>query len=266
MSMDLKGFIPFTNWDSLILPATGIDWVLARKPVREFLVNLPIIGRFFDRFLNVDNLYDGVTGSFGYSKDATDWKTSLDIEPLINNLHSAGFITSICQTSNTYFHLMMIRHGAVFQIQDPWPTSWYGAVWQQSVPRDIILGNTVGEAYTKGISHVGTLYLGGGENNEPQWWWDDAENVVYFGDPDLRVFVPENEYSSENYWEKPKSLEFDDETTYHGHSPFGATKYPREKKEETFVIKYLWILIIIAIIIILLIVLAAMGRRKRVKK
>jgi len=266
MSMDLKGFIPFTNHNSLIIPATGMDWVLARKPVREFLVNRPLTGWFFDIFFNVDNYNDGVTGAISYSKEPTDWKTALQIESSIDNLHSAGFITCICQTSNTYLHLMLIRHGSVFQIQDPWPTSWYGAVWQQSVPRDIILGNTVGEAYSKGISHVGTLYLGGGENNQPQWWWDDAENVVYFGDPDLRMYVPENEYSSENNWEKPKTLESAKETTLQGHTPFGATKYPHEKEPVTFTAKYLWLVIILSLIVILLIVLASMGRVKRVKK
>ena len=266
MSMDLYGFIPFTNHNSLLIPAMGMDWVLARKPFREFLVNRPLLGGFFDIFLNVDNLYDGVTGALSYSKEPTDWKTALEIEQLIENLHSTGFITCICQTSNTYFHLMIIRHGSVFQIQDPWPTSWYGAVWQQSVPRDIALGNTVGEAYTKGISHVGTLYLGGGENNEPQWWWDDAENVVYFGDPDLRLFVPENEYSSMNYWEKPKTLNYEKESIYQGHTPFGATKHPHEIEPETFIGKYLWLIIILALIIFLVIVLVLMGSSKKTKK
>jgi len=265
MSMDIYGFIPFTNHNSLLFPATGLDWVLARKPLREWLVERPILGNFFGRFLNVDNLYDGVTGSIAFSKDTMKWKDALDIEPLIGNLHSAGFITCICQTSNTYLHTMLIRHGTVFQVQDPWPTSWYGAVWQQSIPRDIILGSTVGEAYTKGISHVGTLYLGGGENNEPQWWWDNYENVVYFGDPDLRMYVPENDYSSKNTWEKPRTLDLSKEMEFEGHTPLGANKHPHEIQPSTFLSEYLWLIVILALIVFLVIVLASMGRVKKIK-
>ena len=75
--------------------------------------------------LNTENLYDGLTGTLSFSKYPLAEKNASDMEQLMGNLHSAGFITSICQTSNTYFHLMMIRHGSVFQVQDPWPTSWY---------------------------------------------------------------------------------------------------------------------------------------------
>jgi hypothetical protein len=206
MSMDIVGFYKFTNIRTLIRPPNGMDHALARKPVREWLVERPILGGLFSRIFTVDNLYDGVTGSLSYSKDATAAKLSFAIDEELENLHSVGFITSICQTSNTYLHLTIIRHGSVFQVQDPWPTSWYSTVWQQSIPRDIILGDTVGEAYAKGISHVGILFLGGGQDGGPQWWWDDAENVVYFGDPNLRIYVPENEYSDKNTWDKPKSL------------------------------------------------------------
>ena len=86
MSMDMKGIIPYTNHNSFILPATGLDWVLARKPIREFLVNRPILGRFFSiLFQNVDNLYDGVTGSVKYSKEPLAWKTAPEIEEHLDN-------------------------------------------------------------------------------------------------------------------------------------------------------------------------------------
>ena len=261
MSMDLYGFIPFTNHNSLIIPATGMDWVLARKPVREFLNN---IIPFIDPF-NVDNLYDGVTGSLSYSKYPLVNKNATEIEENLKNLHSAGFITGICQTSNTYFHLMMIRHGSVFQVQDPWPTSWYGAVWRQSIPRDIILGYTVGEAYSRGLAHVGSLYLGGGEDG-PQWWWDDAENVVYFGDPDLRMYVPSQEYATieGNNWDKDdvKPIKRSEMVEINGHTPFGATSHTKAQKEMNFFEKNMFILVILTIIILLLIALALMGRKK----
>jgi hypothetical protein len=268
MTSDIYGFIPFTNHNSLILPATGMDWVLARKPVREALVNIPILGRLFDAFIDVDNLYDGVTGSLSFSKWPLVNKNATQIEENLKNLHSAGFITGICQTSNTYFHLMMIRHGSVFQVQDPWPTSWYGAVWRQSIPRDIVLGYTVGEAYSRGLSHVGSLYLGGGEDG-PQWWWDDAENVVYFGDPDLRMYVPSDEYAiiEGNNWDKedvkPISRSaVEDAENIDGHTPFGATSHPKAEKEMNWFEKNLFILIILAIVILLILAISLTGRKK----
>ncbi len=259
MSMDMKGFIPYTNHRSLFIPATGMDWVLARKPVRERINDLLDMFRLIPFRLRDDNLYDGLTGTLLYSKYPLASKNSRDIEPLLDNLHSTGFITSICQTSNTYLHLMIIRHGSVFQVQDPWPTSWYGAVWRQSIPRDIILGHTVGEAYTRGISHVGTLYI----TEDPQWWWDTAENVVYFGDPDLRLYVPDTEYSNANYWEKPDSLRYDEETSIKGHMPYGVMNYPHEKEQESFWQTYCVVIFAVVLIILLFLFLVALRRKEK---
>jgi len=164
----------------------------------------------------------------------------------------------MCQTSNTYLHLSLIRHGSVFQVQDPWPTSWYGAVWRQSIPRDIILGDTVGEAYSKGISHVGTLYI----SDPPQWWWDTAENVVYFGDPCLRMYVPNTQYSDKNTWELPQSIEYDISTDFEGHTPFGALDHPHENDE--FGIGYiLFYLLAICGILFICVVLIRSKRKKK---
>ena len=257
MSMDIKGIIPFTNYNSLLMPATGYDWALARKPVRELLNKLiPFIDPF-----ETDNRYDGVIASLEFSQFQNDWKTSIEIESLLDNLHSVGFITSICQTSNTYFHLSLIRHGSVFQIQDPWPTSWYGTVWGQSIPRDIILGDTVGEAYTKGISHVGILYI----SDPPQWWWDVSENVVYFGDPELRMFVPGTEYSDANNWKQEDTLplRYNTEVSVSGHMPFGATSYPNQKEPMTFLQKYQLLIIAIIVIVILAIIAVVLTRKKK---
>ncbi|MCD6237071.1 MAG: hypothetical protein J7K13_03860, partial [Thermoplasmata archaeon] len=220
MTMDLNGIFPFTNIHFPLIPATGKDWVLARKPIRELLNKIiPIVDPF-----RVDNLYDGLTGTLFFSKFPLVWYNATSFDKQLNNLHSVGFITSICQTSNTYFHLVIIRHGSVFQVQDPWPTSWYGAVWRQSIPRDITLGCTVGEAFTRGISHVGILYI----KDPPQWWWDTGENVLYFGDPDLMIYVPSTEYSDANHWEQKdvQPLRYDSKAYVDGHMLYGATSHP----------------------------------------
>jgi hypothetical protein len=262
MSMDIKGIIPFTNYNPLIfpMPATGMDWVLARKPLREFVNRIILPNRPNFPFPNIDNLYDGLTGTLSFSKYPLAWKNAQEIEQGLGNLHSLGFITSICQTSNTYLHLMMIRHGSVFQVQDPWPTSWYGAVWRQSIPRDIILGYTVGEAYARGIAHVGTLYLA----DPPQWWWDTMENVVYFGDPDLRMYVPDTAYSDQNHWRQDDTepLRYDATILIDGHAPYGPMWYPNETQPPTFLQEFFWI-IIAFITIAVLIVIALVFNRKQ---
>ncbi|MCD6468117.1 MAG: hypothetical protein J7L32_02235, partial [Thermoplasmata archaeon] len=255
MSMDIKGFIPFTNIRVPLLPAMGMDWVLARKPVREFINRMiPFINPF-----NTENLYDGVIGTLLFSRFQYRDRNATEMDDSLSNLHSMGFITSICQTSNTYFHLVLIRHGSVFQVQDPWPTSWYGAVWRQSIPRDLVLGCTVGEAYTRGISHVGTLYI----TDPPQWWWDTAENVVFFGDPDLRVFVPSTEYSDANHWEHSdvQPLRYDGSSSVYvdGHMPYGATNYPHARESGNLLTQ----IVIVAALIIAVVAAVFIIIRKR---
>ena len=250
----IHGMFPFTNV-RMPLPPMGPAWVIARKPFRELLNNvIPLVDPF-----EVDNLYDGVVGTSNYALYMYKMYNAAEIEENLENLHSAGFITGICQTSNTYFHLMLIRHGSVFQVQDPWPTSWYGTVWRQSIPRDLALGYTVGEAYTRGISHVGILYI----TDPPQWWWDNAENVVYFGDPDLRVYVPGTEYSDANNWDRPDTLRYNADVSIEGHMPFGAVGYPHEKTPTTFWQQYLWVIVALAAIIILVIVAMSLGRKQK---
>jgi len=131
----------------------------------------------------------------------------------IDNLHGAGISGSSCLISNTYLHISMIRHGSAFQVIDPWLTSWYSNFAIETFMRDIALGLTVGEAYANGIHHVGIEYLTG------QWWWDIFENVVYFGDPDLRVYSPQ--YS----WDMPDVVSVDG-LDIDGHTPGGASEHP----------------------------------------
>ena len=259
MTLDMYGYIPFTSVKSALIPAMGLDWVLATKPLRSAINR---IVPFFDLF-NTDDTYDGLTGTIHYSKYPLSDKNASQIEENLDGLHNMGFITSICQTSNTYFHLMMIRHGCVFQVQDPWPTSWYGAIWRQSIPRDIILGDTVGEAYTKGMSHVGILYIGD-NGDPPQWWWDTAENVVFFGDPNIRMYVPDTSYSEENTWEKPQPIAHDSDLIVDGHCLFGNIdkSYPDEIAPATLFDKLLYV----ALAVVLLIGLALLSPLIRKRK
>ena len=253
MSMDLRGVIPLTNIRLPGLPPVGYDVLLARKPVREFLNRLI---PFFDPF-RVDNLYDGIVGSLFFSRLHLNFYNGTQFDDALKNLHSLGYITSICQTSNTYLHLTIIRHGSAFQVVDPWPTSWYGGVWRETIPRDLALGCTIGEAFTRGISHVGILHL----TDPPQWWWDNYENVVLFGDPALRPFVPSTRFSSANHWEREDAqpLRWDGEKDLFvdGHYLFGATSYPHVRKP-------LDITLVIAIIaVIAMIVVTCLWIRKK---
>jgi len=126
----------------------------------------------------------------------------------LENIHSTGFLAGSCLIANTYLHLSLIRHGGVFQVIDPWVTSWYASYGYEIFMRYLALNMTVGEAYQKCMEFVGIQYLTG------QWWWDILENVVYFGDPNLRVYVPK--YG----WERPESLDYSNRLWIDGHTPY----------------------------------------------
>ncbi len=251
MTRDLKGAIPLTNIPFPFVK-TGLDLVLAKKPFREFLNKLiPLIDPF-----EVDNLYDGVIMTDYFSQYGAKACNGLKIDNALGNMHSCGFITSACEASNTYLHTSLIRHGSSFQIMDPWATSFYASVWVQSIPRDIVTGDTIGEAFVKGISKVGILYI----TDPPQWWWDKLENVCFFGDPDLRPFVPENKHSLKNNWnlKQVQSLCYDSELNINGHMPFGATSYPHKidmdsKLDTQSVIIGIMVLVSILIIVVVMI-------------
>ena len=108
----------------------------------------------------------------------------VDFDKALKNIHSTGVLAGSCSIANTFLHTSLVRHGSAFQIIDPWTTSWYVAQALQMFPRSLLLGATVGEAYEEAISAVGISYLDGG------WWWDISENVIYYGDPKLRVYSP----------------------------------------------------------------------------
>jgi len=192
---------------------------------------------------------------------ASDFYNGYTLDEALGNLHSCGYITANCLTANTYYHLTMIRHGSPYQIVDPWATSWYSSAWIQSIPRDLALGDTIGEAYVNGIKNLGILYI----SDPPQWWWDTAENVVYYGDPDLRVYVPGTDYSNANYWEEDDTdaLRYDEELSINGHMPFGAVDHPNQKEPPTILHEYLWLIITSIVIIILIVALVTLYRRKK---
>jgi len=266
MTMEVHGFLPalLGNPNMQGLFPIGEDYWPSERPILHRLTNLPIIKWFMPGWLkNPDYYKDGLVGAHTITTLAAS-STSLTgytLDDGLENIHSCGWINTACLPAYNLMHLTMVRHGSVFQVIDPWPTSWYGSFWQQTIPRDIILGDTIGEAYEKGIRHVGILY----NTEPPQWWWDVAENVCFFGDPDLRPFVPDTKYSDANYWTKGETepLRYDSELDVDGHMPFGATGYPHEKEPLSFWLEYL--AVIVGIIVIVIVLVAVVFYRKKKK-
>ncbi|MEM2868808.1 MAG: hypothetical protein QW379_00085 [Thermoplasmata archaeon] len=155
---------------------------------------------------------DGVVIAIINQEPQTVAYGGLDFDRALENVHSMGFNGGSCLIANTYMHLTMVRHGSVFQVIDPWLTSWYASFAMATFARGIALGYTIGECYAEGIKHVGIEYLTG------QWWWDIFENVVFYGDPRLRVWSPING------WDEPVPLRAG--TSVGGHNPFGASGHP----------------------------------------
>lgn len=246
MAVDINGVLPYTSLSSFLVPSSNMPYVASYEPLKVFLNDLiPKIDPFDD-----DNLYDGVVGSFAQSKFQYDRYSSYDIEKNLENLHSTGFITSMCNTGYTYFQLMLLRHGSVFQIQNPWSSSVYSSVWMQSIPRDIVSGASLGEAYTSGLKHVGSIILS--DKSDSQYWWDSNQNLIYYGDPDLRVYVPNSDYDGSNSWEKPVFLK-ESNPNIDGHTVFGAESYPHQRHPTSFFEKY-FLIILVSLIILVLIV------------
>ena len=162
--------------------------------------------------------HDGVIIAIAQQQQTVSYN-GLDFDDAMANLHSMGFSAGSCLIANTYLQLALVRHGSVFQIIDPWLTSWYSCFAMEMFVRDLILGYNVGEAYTHGIEHVGIQYL------TEKWWWDIFENVVYFGDPDLRVYTPMHE------WERPTILKRGIDIA--GHVPSGVSSHPYAIKDTT---------------------------------
>jgi hypothetical protein len=264
MTTEIHGIIPMLlgnpNWDFVF--RTALDFAPAKKPIMDLIgriASLPGL-RFIapDWLKDTQDYYDGIVGSSFLSTLGTVEITGVQIDDALENIHSCGLITAACLPAYKYLHLAMVRHGSNFQIIDPWGTSWYSSFWEATIPRDIALGDTVGEAYTKGMGHVGILYI----SDPPQWWWDKAENVCYFGDPDQRVYTPSTEYSDNNYWnqEETKPILYDSELNINGHMPFGATDYPHERERQPII--PIWALLIVIVILAIIAAAAVRSHKK----
>jgi len=249
--------------------STALDWATAKRPIRDLfgkIASLPIL-RFFapDWLQDTQDYYDGVIITVLLGRFGTSWYNGTTFDDSLGNIHSTGISSVACLPAGKYLHLTMMRHGSVFQIMDPWATSWYSDVWQNGVPRGIALGQTVGEIYTEGISKVGILYI----TEPPQWWWDQAENVCLYGDPDLRIWVPSTEYDpmGNNHWtaDEVEPVRYNDELGLNigGHSPFGTDDYPNQRNPVTLIEQVLWIIAIVVVAsIILLAIVFLMKKRK----
>jgi hypothetical protein len=146
------------------------------------------------------------------NQEETVTKGGHDFDRALENVHSMGFNGGSCLIANTYLHLTMVRHGSVFQVIDPWLTSWYASFAMATFARGIAMDVSIGECYSEGIKHVGIEYLTG------QWWWDIYENVIFYGDPKIKVWSPNNA------WAEPVPLKTG--ALVDGHDPFGADKHP----------------------------------------
>ena len=276
MTADVNGIIPalLGNPDPKFpfVFRTALDWAPAKKPLLDklgnLLGNIPIVSRLTPDWLkDTEDYHDGLIISSLFSKFGCSWYKGTTFDRTLENLHSTGFISSSCLIANKYLHLSLVRHGCAYQVMDPWSTSWYSSFWLQTIPRDIILGNTIGDAYANAMSHVGILYISGGgpEKDQPQWWWDIMENVCFYGDPDLRPYVPGTDYSNNNYWEEKdvKPLSYSEDTNINGHMPYGATKYPNEKEPKTLIQEYMLVIIVMLAIIVLLVAMSLISKKKR---
>ena len=196
-------------------------------------------------------------------RTVTSHTTGVDFDDALGNLHSCGINTISCLPANTYLHLTWMRHGSVYQIIDPWTTTDWAGVWQQMLIKLFAMGYTVGEAYERGIRACGPEYPVG------HYWWDVWENVCFYGDPNLRVFVPSTEYTSDsrggNHWTQKETepLRYDEDLSINGHMPYGATEYPHEKEPEPIISFWFMAIIIILAIVVVAITIIFKKTKKR---
>ncbi len=273
MTSEIHGILPALmgnpNPMGMRIFTTALDWAASNRPIRDLLgkiANLPFLRFFAPEWLkDTADYHDGVIITVFLSRFGTSWYNGTQICDAIGNLHSAGISSVACLPAGKYLHLAMMRHGSVFQIMDPWATSWYSDVWQNGVPRGIALGQTIGEFYTEGISKVGILYI----SEPPNWWWDQAENVCLYGDPDLRIWVPSTEYDPKgmNHWDSTdvESLKYNEKEGFYvdGHEPFGPDNYPNAKNPSSLIEQLTLILIITVILAIIIISIVFINKKKK---
>jgi len=241
-------FIPIDLWGAF---GVMVYRDRLKHPIKSILSGLPLV-----------NWHDGdgkVTISPLSGHQTMIWKTGPEFDDALENLHSCGINTISCMPAVTYLHLTWMRHGTTYQIIDPWTTTDWAGIWNQMLIKRFAMGDTIGEAYEKGMRACGPQFL------VNQWWWDTWENVELFGDPNLRVFVPSTEYSDANYWEKDdvKPIRYDKELSIDGHMPYGATYYPHEKEPESLISFWFMAIIIILAIVVVAITIIFKKTKKR---
>ena len=127
----------------------------------------------------------------------------------------------------------------------------------------VCLINTINERiviYEKGMRACSPEYSVGHS------WWDIWENVYCFGDPDLRAFVPNTDYSDVNHWtqEEIQPLMYDKELTIDGHMLFGAASYLHESEPASEI--PLWIILFVVVVVLIIIVAASFVNHNKSKK
>lgn len=211
------------------------------------------------------NIYNGdgkvIISPKSGSEYLKDWKSGYDFDDALENMHSCGINSISCLPAGTYLHMTWMRHGATYQIMDPWTTTDWSAVWQQMLIKRFAMGDSVGQAYERGMRAVGPEYTVG------QFWWDRYQNVELFGDPDLRVLVPGTDYSNKNNWDinDVYPLNYNQDLSFNGHMPYGVARYPHARIEKTFIEKNIWVIGILLLIIILIIAMLLIGRKPKKK-
>ena len=217
---------------------------------------------------NRKNYFDGLVGAAGIAPFITKSHFAYNanvVDDKLENLHSMTINAGSCLIACKYLQIAMMRHGSVSQEMDPWPTSYWSALPFEQAPRDIALGETIGEIYSKGRVSIGIKYLFE-KNEEVSWWWDNAENTILFTDPKLRIYCPSIEYSDNNHWEQSdiQPLRYSVEVSIDGHMPFGVTSYPNEKKPVVFWQQYLWLIgAFIVIVLVAVLIVYLYHKRKK---
>ena len=157
--------------------------------------------------------HDSVVIAYINQEPQTYGVRGLGLDADLENVHSMGLVAGSCSISNTFLQLSLVRHGCIFQVIDPWLTSWYVQLGSEIFYRDVAYGGcTVGEAYDAALSKVGPKYV------TEEWWWDHWENIVYFGDPDLRIYTPNDPIP------RPTVVTYN--KVVGGHAVMAATEHP----------------------------------------
>lgn len=271
LTAEIHGLLPTLmgnpNPRGIRIFTTAVDFALAYRPIRDMLGNiasLPILRHLTPEwFQDTQDYYDGVVGTVIVGRAGKSWYPAIYWDDALDNIYSVGIICSSCLPAGNYMHLVMMRHGSPFQIIDPWATSWYSSVWQNMAARGVALGEPVGKFYTDGMLKNGIQYV---HDGRPVWWWDLYNNVCLYGDPNLRIWTPSTEFGGSHWTVKDvAAYSYDEQKPLNvdGHTPFGATEYPHERRPEPII--PIWVLIII-IVILVIIAIIVLGSKKDKKK